>query len=175
MVVHAVFEAMLAGAEALTTRLLNHRVAAMGGFESDDAAQYWCFQLVAQHRLGTGLYNVLYLGLSLIMLGVLWPYDGAGAKPVLWDHLQRFSWTQGHLPSDRAARDAETGHMPAVSAVRSWGLACVWLHRAQRCSRGVSCPLLMRGLYEACARRSAANRGGSPWRCILRRPFSVAH
>ena len=82
---------------------------------------------------------------ALISIAVVWPWHGAGNEPPLWDHLQRFCWTEEQIDETAAARNAASTRpeMSKVSArcthhhIMSWAFtlikrrACRFLRHAR--------------------------------------------
>ena len=79
-------------------------------------------------QAGNPLAAAFQTAASLISIAVVWPWHGVGvssadrggaAAPALWEHLQRFCWTEGQLHETAAVRDAASasGRMHEVRSL----------------------------------------------------------
>ena len=72
----------------------------------------------AVQTVGNPLVAAFTVTAAILSLVVIWPWHGVGATPPLWEHLQRFAWTDGELGAVAAAR-LEAAATADIDRVRS--------------------------------------------------------
>ena len=69
---------------------------------------------------GTGVEHILDLAVAALMLVLVWPHSRRkGQLPLLWEHLQRFAWTEAEVPEVTQQRDADSGMPERMAQVRN--------------------------------------------------------
>ena len=102
----AIFTFFGAAVQAIVSSLAPSAAAASGSA----AALQECVRYGVQ-QAGNPLSVLFQTAAALISMSMVWPWHGsggAGHEPALWEHLQRFCWTEGQMGATAAARDVDS-------------------------------------------------------------------
>ena len=87
-----------------------------------------CILLVRNGDHGNGVEHVLNLAVAAVMLVLVWPHSRRhGQVPLLWEHLQRFAWTEAEMPEVTQQRDADSGVPEGMAQVRHTVERSTWV------------------------------------------------
>jgi hypothetical protein len=76
-------------------------------------------------QAGNPLAVLFQTAAAIISLVIVWPFHGRGREPKLWEHLQRFVWTDDRIEEALEMRD-EASHTFDMSTVRpACSFACL--------------------------------------------------
>ena len=85
--------------------------------DSDNTTVKDCVRY-ALTQIGNPLSTLFQTAAAIISLLIVWPFHGSGREPMLWEHLQRFVWTDDQIEAAMESRD-EASHTLDMSKVRS--------------------------------------------------------
>ena len=84
--------------------------------DSDNTTVKDCVRY-ALTQIGNPLSTLFQTAAAIISLLIVWPFHGSGREPMLWEHLQRFVWTDDQIEAAMESRD-EASHTLDMSKVR---------------------------------------------------------
>jgi hypothetical protein len=91
----------------------------------------------AVQQAGNPLAVFFQTAAAIISLVVVWPWHCQGTEPMLWEHLQRFVWTDDRVDEAMQLRD-DASHTYNMTKVR-WRAQCTMYNKRGSLIYSCSC------------------------------------